>query len=485
MSTDWCLAVEVSGRPGVDVSESAVRIEPEDGSLPIIVPFPDQAQPIDVSSVSVKFSRKRNELLVRWPRSATAQALGATEQEKEATSISHCSTSASDESASDESDQDHQAAAPQAPEVEAPEPQPDIQPEIQPQPQAEIQRTDDEIDKLRIKKEELETARAQAENEVAEAERQRDALLRGLKGQAEASPEADALAEATSEVARPQETVEAHTSDLAPSDGESYIASGVAAPTKSVDEWKALGNEAVKTGDHAAAVKSYSAGLAIEPAHAILLSNRALCLHKMGNLQEALTDAKNCISLRPDFFKGFLRAGLILRELGRPQEALEMLRKSPPNNEVEKLAGEVRPEAEAAEAKRIAGLSGAEKTKEEGNLLFKKGLFEHAIVVYEKALSMCDDPVGEIALAIRNNRAGCYHQLSNYELVIQDTNFVLEQQPDNLKALVRRMIALEPLEKYEAALKDARRVLASAPGNEVANKVQHRLSKLVRDRSRG
>jgi len=259
---------------------------------------------------------------------------------------------------------------------------------------------------------------------------------------------------------------------------------GVAAPTKSVDEWKALGNEAVKTGDHAAAVKSYSAGLAIEPAHAILLSNRALCLHKMGNLQEALTDAKNCVSLRPDFFKGFLRAGLILRELGRPQESLEILRKSPPNNEVEKLAGEVRPEAEAAEAKRIDGLSGAEKTKEEGNQLFKKGLFEHAIVVYEKALSMCDDPVGEIALAIRNNRAGCYHQLSNYELVIQDTNFVLEQQPDNLKALVRRMIALEPLEKYEAALKDARRVLASAPGNEVANKVQHRLSKLVRDRSR-
>jgi tetratricopeptide (TPR) repeat protein len=257
-----------------------------------------------------------------------------------------------------------------------------------------------------------------------------------------------------------------------------------AEPPKTVDEWKALGNEAVKSGDHASAVECYSAGLKIDSNHVLLLSNRALCLHKLGRLEDGLVDAKRCGALRPDFVKGFLRGALILRELDRPQEALELLRKAPPNDEVEKLSAEVRPEAESAESRRISALTGAERQKEEGNVLFKKGLFEQALEVYSDALALCSEPNGELALAIRNNRAGCYHQLSNFELVVEEANIVLTQQPHNLKALIRRMIAFEPLEKYEAALDDARRVLSYAPGNEQANRVQHRLSKLVRDLKR-
>ena len=68
--------------------------------------------------------------------------------------------------------------------------------------------------------------------------------------------------------------------------------------------------------------------------------------------------------------------------------------------------------------------------------------------------------------------------------MIKDTTFVLEREPENMKALLRRMLAYEPLEKYEAALNDARSVLSQCPGNEKANKVQHRLGKLVRDMHR-
>jgi len=250
------------------------------------------------------------------------------------------------------------------------------------------------------------------------------------------------------------------------------------------DEWKALGNEAVKVGDYACAFENYSAGLAAEPDHAILLSNRALCLHKLGRLDEALIDAKRCTTLRPDFIKGFCRGAMVLRELRRPCEALELLRKAPHNDEVEKLSAEVRPEAETAEALRIASLGGAERRKEEANALFKKGLIDQALSAYNEALELCSDPRGELALTIRNNRANCHHQLSNYEAVIAETSFVLESQPDNLKALIRRMVALEPLEKYERALEDARCVLRHAPSNDVANRLQHRLGKLVRDKHR-
>merc|ERR1719393_68250 len=109
---------------------------------------------------------------------------------------------------------------------------------------------------------------------------------------------------------------------------------------KTAEECKALGNEAVKAGDHAAALEHYSAGLRVEPSHAILLSNRALCLHKLERLEEALVDAKQCTVLRPEFHKGFLRAAMVLKELDRCQEAFEVLRRSPAHAEIEKFAAE-------------------------------------------------------------------------------------------------------------------------------------------------
>lgn len=253
---------------------------------------------------------------------------------------------------------------------------------------------------------------------------------------------------------------------------------------KTAEEWKLAGNEFVKKGDHANALEKYSEGLKVDPDHAILLSNRALSYSKLGRFEEAATDAQKCTSLKPDFVKGYLRGAMALQELGRYQEAMEFLKKSPKDNEVEVLAAKLKPLAEKAEAKRVASLGGAEKLKEEGNALFKKGLFEQALEVYNNALKACKDPKGEMAVAIRNNRAGCHHQLSNFKAVVEDSTFVLEIQPENLKALMRRMLAYEPLEKYSLAVADAKAVLRHAPANEAANRLQHRLSKLVRDQEK-
>merc|ERR1712113_287702 len=100
---------------------------------------------------------------------------------------------------------------------------------------------------------------------------------------------------------------------------------------------------------------------------------------------------------------------------------------------------------------------------------------------HSTAIDLCKESDGMLALALRNNRAACSHQISDYSAVGRDTSFVLQQDPSNLKALVRRMLALEPLERYEAALDDARAVLRQDPGNDIANKIQHRLGKIVRD----
>merc|ERR1719482_1888247 len=247
------------------------------------------------------------------------------------------------------------------------------------------------------------------------------------------------------------------------------------------EDWKAVGNEAMKKGDHKTALQKYSNGLAVDPDHAMILSNHALCHHKLGHRQEALEDAQRVVALKPDFYKGYVRAAMVLRELKKPQEAMALLKKAPHHDEVSKLVAEVRPEAEAAEEARIAALNGAEKMKEAGNALFKKGLFEQAIAKYSEIVEKFPDAEADLILAVRNNRAACHHQLSNFHAVVEDSTWVLERDPENLKALVRRMIALEPLEKYERAMEDARHVLRHCPGHDVANKVQHRLSKLVRE----
>jgi len=251
--------------------------------------------------------------------------------------------------------------------------------------------------------------------------------------------------------------------------------------TMNAEDWKALGNEAIKKGDHKTALEKYSNGLSVDPDHAMILSNRAMCHHKLGHRQEALEDAQRVVALKPDFYKGYVRAAMVLRELKKPQEAMALLKKAPHHDEVSKLVAEVRPEAEAAEEARIAALDGAEKMKEAGNALFKKGLFEQAIAKYTEILNKCPNAEPDLILAVRNNRAACYHQLSDFHAVVEDATWVLERDPDNLKALIRRMIALEPLEKYEKALEDARHILRHCPGHEAANKVQHRLSKLVRE----
>lgn len=105
-----------------------------------------------------------------------------------------------------------------------------------------------------------------------------------------------------------------------------------------------------------------------------------------------------------------------------------------------------------------------------------------------------------------NNRAACKHQIHNFAGVVEDTSHVLEHdvrplahaallcfvvvshrirgsshlQPTNQKALIRRALAFEGLERYRSALADVRAVLAIDPTVKVANEAQHRIGSAVR-----
>lgn len=81
------------------------------------------------------------------------------------------------------------------------------------------------------------------------------------------------------------------------------------------------------------------------------------------------------------------------------------------------------------------------------NHLLQAANFPGAIEKYTEAYNACKDKTSKLALTILNNRAACYQQLSTFTKVVEDCSHVLEHDENNVKALLRRGLAMEALER--------------------------------------
>ena len=140
------------------------------------------------------------------------------------------------------------------------------------------------------------------------------------------------------------------------------------------------------------------------------------------------------------------------------------------NPSLQSLMKKVKPKYEQMEARRKASLSSVELYKERGDEAYKDAKFEEAIEHYTKCLDALlkkqKKQDSELALKAYSNRAACYKQISNFDGVIADCTAVLEVEPENVKALIRRAQAFEGVERYRFALQDCKTVL-SMPYNQV------------------
>jgi len=150
------------------------------------------------------------------------------------------------------------------------------------------------------------------------------------------------------------------------------------------------------------------------------------------------------------------------------------------NADFKKKIQQVEPLAEQEKQDSRKGLSRDALEKERGNDAFKNAQYDKAIEHYTKALNLTSDKSSELAISCYNNRSACNQQMSNFQAVVEDTTCVLEIDPTNLKALLRRGLAFEGLERYKSALQDIRAVLTIDPKVEIANKAQHRIGSAVR-----
>lgn len=104
------------------------------------------------------------------------------------------------------------------------------------------------------------------------------------------------------------------------------------------------------------------------------------------------------------------------------------------------------------------------KNKEEGNELFKGGIWKNACARYHKALSHCakffdlskedEEEVRQMKLTLYLNLASCYIKLQNYDQTFRNCEDALNIDPVNVKAIFRRGSAYEGKKEFEKALVD-------------------------------
>ncbi|XP_076241980.1 spag1 axonemal dynein assembly factor [Calliopsis andreniformis] len=104
----------------------------------------------------------------------------------------------------------------------------------------------------------------------------------------------------------------------------------------------------------------------------------------------------------------------------------------------------------------------AEQEREKGNEAFRAGDYEEALEHYNTSIKIDSN------ILAYNNRAMTFIKLRRYQDAYEDCNFVISMDSTNIKALLRRAVALEHLEKSSQALIDYEAVLKLEPTNPAA-----------------
>lgn len=111
-------------------------------------------------------------------------------------------------------------------------------------------------------------------------------------------------------------------------------------------------------------------------------------------------------------------------------------------------------ETEAESEKENNPFEQAQKYKIQGNEKFKKGQYDEAITLYNKAINTIPPEYKTDLATFYQNRAAAYEQLKKWSSVIADCSQAIELNHKYEKALFRRAKAEEMLNDWENALDD-------------------------------
>ncbi|KFP07678.1 Sperm-associated antigen 1, partial [Calypte anna] len=106
----------------------------------------------------------------------------------------------------------------------------------------------------------------------------------------------------------------------------------------------------------------------------------------------------------------------------------------------------------------------ATREKEKGNEAFAIGDYVEAVTYYTRSISVMP------TAAAYNNKAQAEIKLQDWDSALQDCEKVLEMEPGNVKALIRRASVHNQLQNYQTAIEDLKEVLCVEPENTIAKK---------------
>jgi stress-induced-phosphoprotein 1 len=315
----------------------------------------------------------------------------------------------------------------------------------------------------------------------------------------------------------------------------------MATKNNEAEQAKAAGNAAFKAKDYAAAIGAYSRAIAMDSSSHVFRANRAAAHLGAQQWAAAEADAARCVAMEPSFIKGHFRLATALAEQGEWKRACAALRAGAKHDggggrtkakgtkavftpkvrrrfaeaafcadaeaalgagdfdaaaELARAGQEVdfRNEALAALMRRaveggararrasFSALSAPEQLKAQGNEAFRESRYDEAARAYTAALAKIgvEDKSSALALSCFNNRAACYQQVSDFGGVVDDCCCVLRHENANEKALLRRGLAYEGLQRFDDALKDMRKLLYINSRNSTANLCKNRIQDAMR-----
>lgn len=85
---------------------------------------------------------------------------------------------------------------------------------------------------------------------------------------------------------------------------------------------KDLGNEQFKAKNYEKAIEFYTEALEENTDHTIL-GNRSMAYLNLGKFEMALSDANECIKIKPDWGKGYHRKGTALHKMRKFEDSME------------------------------------------------------------------------------------------------------------------------------------------------------------------
>jgi len=225
---------------------------------------------------------------------------------------------------------------------------------------------------------------------------------------------------------------------------------------KEAEAEKKLGSEAYKKRDFETAVTHFSKAWDIWPKDITFLTNLGAVYFEQGDYNKCIETCEKAVEegreIRADYklvAKAYGRIGTAYTKTGDLASAVKYFNKSLTEHRTPDILNKLREtERTKAEAEKLAYIDSEKsaQSREEGNVLFKKGDFAGAVKAYTESIKRDpNDPRGY------NNRANAYTKLAALPEALKDADAAIGVDPEFIKAYIRKSHILYTMRDYTKA----------------------------------